>query len=587
MKKMKKVTALLIAVMLMVPLLGATVSTKAEASTTKLVAITFDDGSSQYTETLLDGLESRGVVATFFMCGENGSYGVKNYNKYLSRMVADGDQLANHTWSHNASVSTLSSQINQVGSYLTNAMGGNYNYLVRIPGGANSEAIRSASGHPLILWSVDTLDWKYRNATTVYNNIINNTTDGSIILLHDIYSTSVQGALSAIDTLKSKGYEFVTVSELFRRRGITLQNGTVYSSAPNKGTTLPAYSAPTIVEDGGNVTVNANNDGVTLRYTTDGSMPNLGSSIYNGNLSFNENVTLKVAGFDSFGTRTPVATATITGKPAYPQISSYSNGYVSLSCSTTGAKIYYTTDGSSPTTQSTLYNEDFAPGTVTKAIAVSDRGISSGETTFYKTEQGDLFYDVPNTKWYYQYVGNAVYHGWMTGTGNYIFAPDSKVTRAMLVTMLYSMAGKPTAGGSTSFSDVKTGKWYSNAVSWASANGIVSGYTDGTFKPDTAISREQMAAILYKYAQFCGADVSGRGELRGFDDSGNISKYATEAIQWCVYENIMSGTSSTTLDPKGSCTRAQCATMLSAFYTEVNRQISQVPENQQNEEAVS
>ena len=104
---------------------------------------------------------------------------------------------------------------------------------------------------PIILWSVDPLDWKYRNADTVYNNIIKGAHDGAIVLTHDIYQTSVQGALRAIDTLKAQGYEFVTVAELLRRRSITPQNGVVYTSAPNKGTNLPAYTAPTITSTPG------------------------------------------------------------------------------------------------------------------------------------------------------------------------------------------------------------------------------------------------------------------------------------------------------------------------------------------------
>ena len=391
----KTILSIMLSLALILPFIGG-LSVPAQAAGNKLIAITFDDGPGNYTSSLLDGLASRGVPATFFMCGVNGSYGVKNYNSLLTRMVSEGHQLANHSWEHptfsKISGSQMQSQINQVGSYLTRAMGGNYNYLVRIPGGENNATIRANVAHPIITWSVDPVDWKYHNADTVYNNIMKSASDGSIILLHDIYQTSVQGGLRAIDTLKSQGYEFVTVSELFRRRGITLQNGTVYSNAPNRGTTLPAYSAPTISVNGGTVSVSANNSGVTLHYTTDGSTPTLASPTTNGNISLNSKVTLKVAGFDQFGTRTPVASQTVDANiTEAPEIVSAGNGTVILRSGTPGAVIRYTTDGSEPNGSSAIaLNGTMIPNTVNKAIATAAGKNASAVTTFYSTEYGDM-----------------------------------------------------------------------------------------------------------------------------------------------------------------------------------------------------
>ena len=573
----KTILSIMLSLALILPFIGG-LSVPANAAGNKLIAITFDDGPGNYTSSLLDGLASRGVPATFFMCGVNGSYGVKNYNSLLTRMVSEGHQLANHSWEHptfsKISGSQMQSQINQVGSYLTRAMGGNYNYLVRIPGGENNATIRANVAHPIITWSVDPVDWNYHNADTVYNNIMKSASDGAIILLHDIYQTSVQGGLRAIDTLKSQGYEFVTVSELFRRRGITLQNGTVYSNAPNRGTTLPAYSAPTISVNGGTVSVSANNSGVTLHYTTDGSTPTLASPTTNGNISLNSKVTLKVAGFDQFGTRTPVASQTVDANiTEAPEIVSAGNGTVILRSGTPGAVIRYTTDGSEPNGSSAIaLNGTMIPNTVNKAIATAAGKNASAVTTFYSTEYGDIFYDVPNTAWYYTFVGGAVNKKLMVGMQNFKFAPATEMTRAMLVTVLYSMEGKPATSNVSPFSDVKNTAWYASPIIWAADKNIVGGIGGGKFAPNDLITRQQVAAILYKYAIYKGKakDQTDLSSLSKFADEKQISGYARPAMSWAVSQGLMNGVTKTTLQPQGTCPRSQCATMMVAFDRIIN-----------------
>ena len=588
----KRILPFLLAFALLVPFLGVQTAEPAEAVTSKLIAITFDDGPGPYTQTLLNGLKSRNVPATFFMTGVNGSYGVKNYNSLLSQMVADGHQLANHSWGHptfsKLSASEIQSQINQVGTYLTNAMGGSYNYLVRIPGGENTATIRANVAHPIITWSVDPLDWKYHNADTVYNNIMKSAGDGSIILLHDIYQTSVQGGLRAIDTLKSQGYEFVTVSELFRRRGISLQNGVVYSSAPNKGTTLSSYSAPTITANGPNVTVTANNSGVTLHYTTDGSTPTLASPTTSGTITLDKKVTLKVAGFDAFGVRTPVASQTIDANVAEaPYISVYANGTVQLKSSTVGAVIRYTTDGSEPNaTSAVALNGMMSPGQVNKAFTSAAGMTRSSVTTFYMTEYGDLFYDVAPTAWYYTFVGKAVNKGLMVGMKDFFFEPNQEMTRAMLVTILYSMEGKPAVSGASPFSDVKTTAWYAGPVMWAAQNNIVSGVGGGLFNPSGLITRQQVAAILYKYAQYKGkaSEQKDLTVLQSYSDQKQISEYAKPAMAWAVNAGLLKGVTATTLQPQGTCPRSQCATIMSAFDDIIRTEGTPTPEPSPSEE---
>ena len=205
----------------------------------KLLAITFDDGPGKYTGALLDGLAERGVHATFFVNGVNAS----GWPETLKRIVNEGHQLANHTYNHKnlntCSAQTVAYEISAVQALIT-AAGGDENAYIRAPYGNANKTVKSVVTAPLIYWSVDPEDWKYRNAETVRSNIESGVFDGAIILVHDIYKTSVDGALAAIDDLMAEGYEFVTVKDLLLRRGVTPEAATVYYSAKNNGINLPA-----------------------------------------------------------------------------------------------------------------------------------------------------------------------------------------------------------------------------------------------------------------------------------------------------------------------------------------------------------
>lgn len=174
------------------------------------------------------------------------------------------------------------------------------------------------------------------------------------------------------------------------------------------------------------------------------------------------------------------------------------------------------------------------------------------------------FDDVAQGTWYYEGVRYAYEHGLMSGTGEGTFSPDLPTSRGMLVTILYRLAGSP-AAGSASFTDVAPGQWYADGVAWASANGVVSGYTDGSFRPNDTITREQMAAILYQYARLQGKLDSGRADLSIFADLDSLSAYAKEPMSWAVAQGLFSGVSADTLAPGGSTTRAQAAVILTAF----------------------
>ena len=156
----------------------------------------------------------------------------------------------------------------------------------------------------------------------------------------------------------------------------------------------------------------------------------------------------------------------------------------------------------------------------------------------------------------------------MNGTSATQFSPDGTTTRGMIVTILHRLEGEPAAAAS-SFTDVAAGSYYEDAVNWAAANGIVNGVSETSFAPNTAITREQMAAILYRYAQFKGYDVSTSGSLGGYADASDISAYAATAMQWANGEGLINGVTDTTLDPQGSATRAQVATILMRFCEDI------------------
>ena len=172
------------------------------------------------------------------------------------------------------------------------------------------------------------------------------------------------------------------------------------------------------------------------------------------------------------------------------------------------------------------------------------------------------FADVAADAWYYDAVGYVYESGLMTGVNADQFAPEVTTTRGMIVTILYRMENSPAVTGGSGFPDVAAGEWYADAVKWASANGIVTGYSDGRFGPTDVITREQMAAILYRYAHYLGRDVSGQADLTGYSDAAQVSSYASTAMGWAVDAGLITGTGAGTLAPVGSATRAQAAVIL-------------------------
>lgn len=216
----------------------------------------------------------------------------------------------------------------------------------------------------------------------------------------------------------------------------------------------------------------------------------------------------------------------------------------------------------------TLCSGDTEAATATAGTESSAPGFQPGGDPGKPSDRPDVtlpYTDVSQSDWFYPYVAFAYERAWMTGTSETTFSPEETTTRAMLVTVLYRLEGKPAVDAASGFSDVSSGSYYADAVAWAKANGIVNGTSETTFSPNEPVTREQTAAILYRYAQYKGNDVEKTADLTAYADAAAIHSYAKNAMSWAVAAGILNGVSSTSLEPTGSATRAQVATVLTRF----------------------
>lgn len=569
---MKKKISFLLAVIMLMSLLPMSALA---ANGDKLIAVTFDDGPSKYTSTLLDGLKKRDAKCTFFIVGQN----VSSYSSTVKRMWEEGHEVASHTYDHsnlnNLSSSSISSNLSKVDKALDNALGFDLNYNLRPPYGNANSSVLKAVGTPCFYWSVDTRDWESRNADSVYNQFIKNAKDGSIVLLHDIYSTSVEGALRAIDTLKAKGYEFVTVSELCYRRGITLQSGVMYYSAyPGSKGTADGIKDPVIsVKDtaqGKQVTISGDSRG-NVYYTTDGKVPTpTNSTKYTEPFYVSKDTTVTaVSAINWNGLRSSIISKFIECSAAGTPIFSHSGDKLSMKSSTPNAKIYYTTDGSDPTEKSALYS---GPVTIEKGKDYKARAYASGfdpspVAKITCSDRGNFFEDVSVGDWCYAAVDRAVSEGIFKGVTETRFEPDRTLNRAMLVTVLYRMAGSPDVSGKTEpFSDVDSNYWAYKEIIWGYNSGVIEGYSDGQFKPGNDISRQALCAMIARYSRFIGSPLTtDKTVLSSFSDAGSIAKVFKDDVNTLCALGIVQGFKDGTIRPASTATRAQTATMLLRF----------------------
>ena len=196
-------------------------------------------------------------------------------------------------------------------------------------------------------------------------------------------------------------------------------------------------------------------------------------------------------------------------------------------------------------------------------------GSTGPDETEEPEDEGLPFIDVHEGDWFYENVGYVYENGLMNGVSETLFEPSGTVTRGMIVTILHRLEGEPESDYDMPFTDVAEQQWYAGAVRWAAGEGIVTGVSATEFAPDDPITREQFAAILWRYAQSKGYDVSASADLTGFLDYGQISEYALPALQWAVGAGVMSGRGDGILAPQGTATRAEAAAMLMRFVENV------------------
>lgn len=219
------------------------------------------------------------------------------------------------------------------------------------------------------------------------------------------------------------------------------------------------------------------------------------------------------------------------------------------------AAVYNEYDGTSPVAGDNFYNYyDNVTGQPNSSYVKYD-------TTFKLP-----FTDVKKSDWFYNDVVFAVINGLMNGTSSTTFEPNSKTTRAMIVTILYRSAGCPPVSGGNSFKDVPDGMWYTDPITWANKNGVVEGYSSDLFGTNDYITREQIATIMYRYAKKIGYDMSRTRSIDSFIDAGTVSNYAIDAMKWAYGSGLINGTSEITLSPKDGATRAQIAAILHRFF---------------------
>ena len=207
-------------------------------------------------------------------------------------------------------------------------------------------------------------------------------------------------------------------------------------------------------------------------------------------------------------------------------------------------------------------------GELTEEDVFTPSVLTENKIPTYSMDMAYSFDDVDSSAWYADAVSYVAENGIMNGAGNGTFAPDTVMSRAMLVQVLYNLEGKPEAADCT-FTDVAADAWYADAVAWAADAGIVTGVSDTTFAPDQMMTREQIATILYRYAAYKNYDVTASNDLSSYTDAGQIGSYAVEAMQWANGAGLITGSTATTLNPLGSATRAEVATILMRFLESV------------------
>lgn len=588
---MKRILSLILALVLVATLFPA-LPIEAEAKTGgKLIAITFDDGPhSRYTEQLLDGLAERGVKATFFMLGENAE---RNRDVVL-RAYEEGHEIACHTWDHpdltGCYDSKVVAQIEDTLEELDRACGDEADYLVRPPYGSTNARVRALINNPLIYWSVDSEDWSLLNTEKVRKKIVADSYDGCIILCHDIHKTTIPAALQAIDDLMDLGYEFVTVSELYRRRGRELVDHELHYNSKKNGIDYGPIPAPEISFEGdpkgvNTVTLSCSDPDVPLYYTLDGSYPNQDANQYTGpfTVPYGTEVTA-VAAYKLNGSRSELTKAVADDiRVVAPTIKLDSTGAVVMTTPTIDGEIFFTIDNTAADGDSLLYTgpEYIAGGCFLRAVTVHETAGVSTETMAYLSEAGELYYDMYEGQWFYEAMDWAHSLGILNGTAPYTMSPGGVVTRGMLVTLLYRFSGDSLESEwerTNTFKDVNQKAYYAEAIEWAYRNNIVDGYGTYAFGPDDDVTRQQMCKIVAAFLNWLGTPLAQGESCEGvFGDYDEIAGWALESVEAMVSAGLIKGVGSD-MKPNDGANRAQFCVLLMRLAEYIDNYVPVEPE---------
>lgn len=368
--------------------------------------------------------------------------------------------------------------------------------------------------------------------------------------IYDFMANDVLDALPGIYTTYKQEGSAVTVYVTTKSGVLTgdgsLTLGTISANDGTNFTVEKASGVKVVGSDNSETTYNQVDQGGSSGGSSSGGSSSGGSSS-GGSTTTTRTITIQ----SSFGGKVTASASQAAQGKVITLTALPNSGYVLKSLTVTTAS----------GTSVPVANQSSGKYTFTMpAAAVTVKAVFAAQ----ETDPGFPFADVAKGSWYYEGVRYAYENGLMSGTGEGTFSPDLPTSRGMLVTILYRLAGSP-AAGSASFTDVAKGQWYADGVAWASANGVVSGYPDGSFRPNDTITREQMAAILYQYARIQGKLDDSRADLSIFSDLDSLSAYAKEPMSWAVAQGLFSGVSADTLAPGGSTTRAQAAVILTAF----------------------
>lgn len=435
--------------------------------------------------------------------------------------------------------------------------------------GDNKNAIRMNCQVPEVTTPI-TLSLPLPTGFATENLKVKHEKNGKLVGYHD---TTYNTADNTITFTNDKGFSTFTV--LSDARSTTIQftdkDNHNIGSAKSYGPSNVNDALPTTAAESGYVFNGWKFEGIDGVYTTltDELLTKLAAK--SGTVSATPDFSKRSSGGSSGGSSSGKTTYKVT-------TSAVNNGGVNASPSSAekGATITITlspdkgykldkltvTDGSGKTV-STVKKSDTVYTFTMPASAVKV-GVSYVKAT--ETPSKTKFNDVSANDWFASAVDYVTGKGMMNGTADNTFSPKANTTRGMVVTVLYRLENQPSTSAA-SFTDVASGAYYANAVAWANANGIVSGYGSGKFGPNDKVTREQLAAILYRYAQYKKYDVSvGEGtNILSYDDAQSISSYAIPAIQWACGAGVVTGKSGSKLDPKGNATRAEVAAMLMRF----------------------